>query len=500
MSHFRRARPRSPVVGLFFAVTAACPGTVAAQRTSVSVADSALIQRVLLAEDRRDSTDAAFAEAARATDARIRAIALRGLGRIRDPLFAARDSVPKVVAALPPVVWPEPAWRLRYRALANKRTDCAALLAAMSDGAWHVRLRAVDLVPPTCAVDTALTAMLRRWVDSLPADASRRRAGGVSWHAAAHALVALARITPDSARPRVVQLSIHPQWEVRAYVARAAGLIGDTARLRVLVTDADDNVKESAIQSLSRLAGHADDDLYMTALAADGAQAVRAAAIALDSSERGDVRLALNATFDKWVKRENASARDVRLALLKSAGRPASDDRPPPVAVVAPPRLVALALGAEVELRVTLAPQSGGGSFVVRLRGDVAPMMAARILALAKSGYYNGHLWQRVEPDFVIQGGGPGANEYVGYGQFFRDELGTVPHVRGTVGMSTRGHDTGDGQWFVNLRDNTRLDRDYSVFADVVSGMDVVDGVMEGDVIESIVDVPAGRATTRHSR
>ncbi len=61
--------------------------------------------------------------------------------------------------------------------------------------------------------------------------------------------------------------------------------------------------------------------------------------------------------------------------------------------------------------------------------------------------------------------------------------------------MSTRGHDTGDGQWFVNLRDNLRLGREYTVFADVVSGMDVVDGVMEGDVIESIAEVAPAPAT-----
>ena len=136
-----------------------------------------------------------------------------------------------------------------------------------------------------------------------------------------------------------------------------------------------------------------------------------------------------------------------------------------------------------------MASSSGGGSFVVRLRGDVAPMTAARVLALVNEGYYNRLDWQRVEPDFVIQGGSPGSNEYVGAAQFFRDELGTVPHARGTIGMSTRGHDTGDGQWFVNLRDNLRLGRDYTVFAEVVERIETVDGVMEGDVIESIVRV-----------
>ena len=499
MSHTKRALRRVPwrsIVGAWcVALHLASPASLRAQRgtPALSAADSALIRRVLLAEDQRDSTDQALADALHHRDARVRAIALRARARIRDPQFAARDSLPAVVPPPPFTNLPDPAWRLRYRALMGKRNDCETLRAALSDSAWHVRLHAVDLIPPICAVDTALVATLRQWVDSLPADASHRAAGGVSWHAAAHALVALARIKRGATMPMIAQLAIHPQWEVRVYAARAAGEIADTARLRALATDADDNVKEAAIDALSKITGHVDDNIYLAALGSDGAQAVRAAAMALDSSSRPDVRPALDATFAQWVKRQNASARDARLALLHAARRPASDDRPPPVSVEAPPRLVALALGADVRLRVTMAPSSGGGSFVVRLRGDVAPMMAARILALARAGYYNGHVWQRVEPDFVIQGGGPGANEYVGFTSFFRDELGTMPHVRGTVGMSTRGHDTGDAQWFVNLRDNLRLGRDYTVFAVVESGIDVVDGVMEGDVIESITEVaPSG--------
>jgi cyclophilin family peptidyl-prolyl cis-trans isomerase len=125
----------------------------------------------------------------------------------------------------------------------------------------------------------------------------------------------------------------------------------------------------------------------------------------------------------------------------------------------------------------------------VQLRGDVAPIMCARILALVRAHYYDGLTWHRVEPDFVIQGGSPGANEYVGFPRFFRDELGTVPHVRGAVGMSTRGHDTGDAQWFINLKDNLRLGDDYTVFGDVIGGIDVVDGILEGDSIETITEL-----------
>lgn len=458
----------------------------AAAQNALTAADSALVGRIILAEDRRDSTDAALLDGSRHADGRIRALAQRARGRISDPHFAARDSLPALPA---PKTWPEPAWRLRYRALTAQRTDCAALATALSDSAWPVRLRAADLAPATCATNVTLTTTLRAWIDALPQNAASRKPGGVSWHAAAHAVVALARIRPDEARARAAALASHRQWQVRAYAARAAAVLSDTLRLRALAGDTNDNVREAAIDGLAKLTGHADDDLFLAALHADGAQVVRAAAVALKGSTRGDARAAANAAFDRWVARQNASAHDVRAALLDAAGRPASDDRPPMVHVELPPHAVALALGAERRLRVTIASSSGGGSFVVRLRGDVAPMMAARILALARTGYYNGLTWHRVEHDFVIQGGSPGANEYVGYPQFLRDELGTVPHVRGTVGMSTRGHDTGDAQWFVNLRDNLRLGRDYTVFGEVIDGMDVVDGILEGDVIAKIEQI-----------
>ena len=452
----------------------------------MSAGDSALIGRILLAEDRRDSTDRALVEARAHPDPVIRGLATRAIGRIRDPRFAARDSLPPLPA---PPAWPEPEWKVRYRAL-NARTECAALGFMMTDIAWPVRLRAADLLRAECAPDEAIATSLRGWIDALPPIRMGRAPGTASWHAAAHAIVALARLRPDEARERLFRIAAHPQWQVRMYAASAAAAMGDHGRLRTFARDTNDNVKEVAITGLAKLTGHADDSIYIAALNAEGAQAVRAAAIALKGSPHPDAARAANAAFERFVARANASERDVRIALLEAAGRPASDDRPPPIRAQLPPRAIALALGEDVRLRVTMAPASGGGgSFVVRLRGDVAPMMAARILALVNARYYDGLTWHRVEHDFVIQGGSPGANEYVGYRDFLRDELGTVPHRRGTVGMSTRGHDTGDAQWFVNLKDNLRLGTDYTVFAEVVEGMGVVDGIMEGDVIARIEEV-----------
>ena len=360
---------------------------------------------------------------------------------------------------------------------------------------------------------------LRRWVAAAPTTGARRH-GEASWHAAAHALVALARIAPETARALIDGSAASPVPWLRVYAARAAGLVGDSVTLRRLAGDANDNVTEAAIDALGRIAGHAADELYLAALSAHGYQAVRAGARALAGTPTGHRAVAALIAAARRLRRDSSeTSRDARMAVLERLGeladstdagaiaelaadfdcvvaRSAADlamrlgakraARCAPLPVRLPSDAVSLALGREARLRVVLADSSGSGAFIVRLRGDVAPIMAARVLALARAGYYDGLTWHRVEPDFVIQGGGPGANEYVGYPRFVRDELGTVPHVRGTVGMSTRGHDSGDAQWFVNLRDNLRLNRDYTVFAEVIDGIDVVDGILEGDVISRI--------------
>jgi len=513
------ARPASLAIPLLASCLLVTPAL--AQRAP-SPADSALLARILLAEDRRDSASAAFQEGARYPDERIQLIARRAAARVRDPGFAARDSMPAPAA---PPAYPDPAWRLRFRALAAARNDCAALRSALADSAWPVRLRAADLAGPSCAGDSVLVRTLRAWAAAPPTRGARTR-GGVSWHPAAHAFVALARIAPADARallPAAVASAV--PW-LRAYAARAGGALADTAALRRLATDADDNVKEAALDALSRVAGHATDDVYLAALSARGYQAVRAAAHALRGSPRGrdvvdaalaaalrlrrdssetsrDARTALLERIGEFATATNGAAVagltadfdcDVALAAAEIAARLGALTEPScsPLPIALPPDAVALALGREVRLRLTLADSSGGGAFTVRLRGDVAPIMAARVLALARAGWYDGLTWHRVEPDFVLQGGGTGANEYLGHPRFIRDELGALAHQRGTVGMSTRGHDTGDAQWFVNLRDNPRLRGDYTVFAEVVEGIEVVDGVLEGDVIASIAVVVGG--------
>jgi peptidyl-prolyl cis-trans isomerase B (cyclophilin B) len=107
-----------------------------------------------------------------------------------------------------------------------------------------------------------------------------------------------------------------------------------------------------------------------------------------------------------------------------------------------------------------------------------------RFVQLAESGYYNGLTFDRIAPNAIIQGGRRIGDE----ARFPHPEVGTWPHVRGVLGLSMP--DTNDAQFFVDLVDNPRFDHQYTVFAQILNGADVVDQLLEGDVIESITITP----------
>jgi cyclophilin family peptidyl-prolyl cis-trans isomerase len=504
------------LVAALVGISLRLPSSVGAQQPPLpTTPDTNRMRRILQAADERDSTAGAFDDGFRTGNAKVRALAHVELARTRDPKFAARDSFPKLPD---PPKYAEPAWRLRFRALGAKPLDCALVKRGLADSAWAVRLRVLDVATSDCA-DPAFLSTAKTWASTPPRNGARKH-GGVSWQPAAHAIVALARLEPREAAALLPPIVASPIPWLRAYAAHAAAILGDTAKLRTLARDVNDNVKEAALDELAKLDGHPGDMEAIAALSAHGYQAVRAAARLLKGSPHGtEVARAAVAAAARLRNDSSETSRDARLAVLERVNDFASADEAPSVAALAtdydcvvataaskiaqrlgasapphctpmpndvPEEAVRLAFGESVHLRVTLADSSGGGSFIVRLRGDAAPVMAGRVLALVNAHWYDNRAWFRVEPDFVIEGGGPGANEYVGDKRFMRDELSSIPQVRGTVGMSTRGHDTGDAQWFINLRDNLRLTRDYTTFGEVISGMDVVDGILEGDVIQSV--------------
>jgi cyclophilin family peptidyl-prolyl cis-trans isomerase/HEAT repeat protein len=127
------------------------------------------------------------------------------------------------------------------------------------------------------------------------------------------------------------------------------------------------------------------------------------------------------------------------------------------------------------------------GSFTIELLPDAAPLTVDNFVQLAQREYYRNIPFHRVVPNFVIQGGDPRGDGNGGPGYSIRCEINQALYDRAAVGMALSGKDTGGSQWFVTHAPQPHLDGGYTIFGRVVSGMDVVDRIVRGDVIQSIV-------------
>ncbi len=119
------------------------------------------------------------------------------------------------------------------------------------------------------------------------------------------------------------------------------------------------------------------------------------------------------------------------------------------------------------------------------------PETVANFIKLSKEGFYNGIKFHRVIPDFMVQAGCPNGIGNGGPGYSIKCELngGNQFHDKGVLSMAHRGRDTGGSQFFIcHNRSNTQhLDRQHTCFGKVVEGLDVIDQIKQGDVIEKIV-------------
>ncbi|MCL4365607.1 peptidylprolyl isomerase [Patescibacteria group bacterium] len=114
-------------------------------------------------------------------------------------------------------------------------------------------------------------------------------------------------------------------------------------------------------------------------------------------------------------------------------------------------------------------------------------MAASNFMVLAANGFYDGLTFHRVEPGFVIQGGDPDGNGAGGPGYEFADELVTRDYKKGIVAMANAGPDTNGSQFFIMLEDHPELPKKYTIFGQVISGMEVVEKIAVGDVMQKVV-------------
>jgi cyclophilin family peptidyl-prolyl cis-trans isomerase len=433
------------------------------------------------------------------------AFAARGLGALKDA--ASLDALVALVD--------------NARTPFEVKVQAVRAIAQVGDprgGAALARLLSQPSIDPNLQLEATTAAGTLKAADALPIVQDLLTDSWPTLRIAA--LRAAAAIDQESFILVLSSLDVDRQWSVRAALADVlATLPAPVAlpRLKAMVQDEDTRVLPAVARALVRLRAPDAAALVLTHLKdADfavratmatlvgqvkpegGAEALReayqagrpdsafearAAAIsALAGYGAAEAVETLKAALaDKdWAVRLQAAA---LLAKLEPGGDYRLAIRPSPSAPIAPyddPQLV--------------APSFSPHAFIETARGTIefelavldAPQTTSNFMALARKGFFNGLQIHRVVPNFVVQDGDPRGDGEGGPGYSIRDELNDRPYLRGTVGMALSGPDTGGSQFFITHSPQPHLDAKYTVFGQVVNGMEVVDRIQQGDTIQRI--------------
>jgi cyclophilin family peptidyl-prolyl cis-trans isomerase/HEAT repeat protein len=451
--------------------------------------------------------------ATRSSDPLSRAWAARGLGALKDPADAAvvlpllRDRDEGVVVNA-----------LRAAALLGDPRAVPSVAGHLGSPSAAIRveaLRALGALPPD-------RALRERIVGELASDLPAVRAA---------ALLALARVDREDFALVLSSLDPDPAPSVRAGLAAALveiGNEGSAAILQGMLREQDPGALAAVLEAIRKVRGadaadvlrrHLDHPDFavratavseLAALKTPGLGAMLAPVYAravsdVDIDVRAAVVDAVAALTDepsRRVLREAARGDASRVVRARAAAALAAQklEAPDPgeVAVDRPP----------LDYREALAPYDPSpdvplftpraivhtrhGPIEIHLNVVEAPLAVESFIDLARRGFYNGLAFHRVVPHFVIQGGDPRGDGNGGPGYTLRSEIGQRPYGRGTVGIADSGKDTGGSQFFITHTPTPHLDGNYTVLGWVAAGMEAVDKVRQGDVIER-VEIWTGR-------
>jgi cyclophilin family peptidyl-prolyl cis-trans isomerase/HEAT repeat protein len=375
-----------------------------------------------------------------ASHANVRIEAVTALGTLRAP-----EGLP-IVQDLISDEWPSLRAAALVAASAIDQENFAFVLSGMEpDRHWRVRAALADALatlPPEQVLER-LRSMLK--------DEDKRVLPSV--------LSALARVGAPEIQKVLAERLADPDFVVRAVAARELGRLKPAGGAELLRKAFQTAVPDSAT--------------YARTSALD-------ALVSYGPAETLDtVKAALE---DKdWSVRLRAA--DLLRKLDPAASDPSARIRPAPGQPPAPyddPQI--------------LAPEFSPHVFIETVRGTIefelavldAPQTARNFMNLARKGFFNGLEVHRVVANFVVQDGDPRGDGTGGPGYSIRDELNERPFLRGTVGMALAGRDSGGSQFFIVHSPSPHLDGLFTAFGHVVTGMDVVDRIRQGDVIQRV--------------
>ena len=436
-----------------------------------------------------------------------RAFAARGLGALKDPA---------AVETLLPLVkdW--------------ERDTRAAVAAARALGSIGDRKAGPALIDLLRA--KGLDPLLR--LDVIAALASMRATGAFDAllplaqdpvpAVRAAVFAGLCAVDPLSYTVMLSGLDPDPDWRVRAAIASSMAALDREAaepRLMAMLKDSDLRVVPAVLSALVAIKAErldpvllewlAHPDVVIRSAAASGlgdlkpAGGDRALIDAFHAAVRDDAYGARSAALDALAKygpaaagpvlREALADKDwavrVRAAALLAPADPSADlaaaIRPAPTgrerSFYNEPELIVPTVSPRVYL------DTSRGRIEVELAVIDAPLTCLTFMTLARKGFYNGVRWHRVVPNFVVQAGDPRGDGEGGPGFTIRDEINQLPYRRGTLGLALEWADTGGSQFFLTHAPQPHLDGRYTVFGQIVRGLDVLDRIQPDDVIARIL-------------
>jgi HEAT repeat protein len=447
------------------------------------------------------------------SDPYLRALGARGLARL------PREQSERAIVQL----LTDPNEKVRIEAVRaagtlGLSTTVPRLLQLLSEDTTHVKIeaiRALATLPDPRAVDPLIYQMSdpNPWLRSAALRA-------VAFQDRASFWLLLSGMDPDG------------DWSVRAALAGLLGQIGGdraTTLLKEMVDDRDFRVRPVAIDGLVQAAPSEAGPIVLEHLKSEDPFERAAAANGLGElrPEGGVARLlsALEASL-----REDVSAPG--LAILSALERYGTDALKPGAQLALQDRSwlvrkraaeVLRSLGEETaraEVLETgrnlydymdlLDPPYTPHAFIRTEKGIIevelfiidAPLTVANFMKLAREGFYNGLSIDRVVPNFLIEGGDPRGDGLGGPGYTVRSEVNRRPFLRGTLGMTLPGgKDTAASQFFITHLPQPQMAGIYTPFGQVIKGMDLVDRLVRGDIIQKVViwdgvTAPSGPTTS----
>jgi cyclophilin family peptidyl-prolyl cis-trans isomerase/HEAT repeat protein len=399
-----------------------------------------------------------------------------------------------------------------------------AAVAATGDKEHLVRLAAVqslvalkkpELVPAGLAKDAShhvrAAAAEAIGAGTAPVEPLRALREDASVTVRCAALQAHAKRQKGFAAEAILKAMEDANWVVREAAVGACAELGTNAEafLEKALADKDERVRAAAIEAIGGIETKTAFETLRKALGADSLAERGTAVEALSKRKEPERIAAAWACFEactdrKWVEvRESlvgifartatpeterhlrVAARDPALSVASKAARALRDRGASDVPFVREPEWRGTPYGG---LRFGRNPvavvETSKGTFEVECLADEAPVHVANFVGLAKAGFYDGLLWHRVVPAFVIQGGDPMGNGWGDAGWSLRAEINRARYGRGALGMPrSEGFDTGGCQLFFTHVPTPHLDGQYTVFGRVVAGEEVIDRIEKGDRI-----------------